>query len=73
MMNQLGWKFPTTLQPGNFQGMPQALQNVSNIQCENCHGPGSEHALYGGDTIAVAIPKNTGRLQPVPRRSHPSY
>ena len=58
--SQLKWAFPTTGQAGNFQAMPQALQNVSNIQCENCHGPGSEHAYYGGDVIAVAIPSNSG-------------
>jgi hypothetical protein len=58
--SQLKWAFPTTGQAGNFQAMPQALQNVANIQCENCHGPGSEHAYYGGDVIAVAIPSNSG-------------
>jgi len=57
---QLKWSFPTTGQAGNFQAMPAALQAVSNVQCENCHGPGSEHANYGGDVIAVAIPSNTG-------------
>jgi len=60
LAKQLSWAFPTTGQAGNFQGMPAALQNVANVQCENCHGPGSEHANYGGDVIAVAIPTNSG-------------
>jgi hypothetical protein len=57
---QLGWTFPTTLQPGNFAAMPATLQNLSNIQCENCHGPGSEHANYGGALDAIAMPTNSG-------------
>lgn len=60
MATQLNWTFPATGQAGNFQGMPVPLQNLANIQCENCHGPGSEHANYGGDVIAVAIPSNSG-------------
>ena len=39
-----GWTFPTVLTNGNFAAMPADLQNLGNIQCENCHGPGSEHA-----------------------------
>jgi len=39
-----GWTFPTTLQAGNWAAMPAELKNVSNIQCENCHGAGSQHA-----------------------------
>ena len=57
---QLNWTFPTTGQAGNWKAMPAALQNVANIQCENCHGAGSEHANYGGDTVAISVPTNTG-------------
>jgi hypothetical protein len=57
---QLGWTFPSVLQPTNFAAMPATLQNVSNIQCENCHGPGSEHANYGGSLVGISVPSNTG-------------
>lgn len=61
LMAQLKWTWPTTLQPGNWNNVPTALQNVANIQCENCHGPGSEHAATGGDSIAITVPQNTGQ------------
>ena len=61
LMQQLKWTFPTTLQAGNWSKVPVALQNVANIQCENCHGPGSAHAGSGGDTSAISIPQNTGQ------------
>ena len=57
---QLGWTFPTVLQVGNFAAMPSTLQNLANIQCENCHGAGSEHANYGGALNAISVPTNTG-------------
>ncbi len=42
----LGWTFPETLQDGNWADIvanyPELAQR-SNIQCENCHGPGSQH------------------------------
>jgi hypothetical protein len=40
--------------------MPAALQNVANIQCENCHGPGSEHASSGGTTWEISVPTGSG-------------
>lgn len=39
----LGWSFPSTLQAGNWDAVPSELKNLANIQCENCHGPGSGH------------------------------
>jgi hypothetical protein len=40
---QLNWSFPTVLTNGNWAALPDQLKQLSNIQCENCHGPGSEH------------------------------
>jgi hypothetical protein len=45
----LNWIFPATQQPGTFAAMPDALKNVANIQCENCHGAGSLHAMGAFD------------------------
>jgi len=46
----LNWTFPTVLTNGNWTALPAQLKNLSNIQCENCHGAGSEHAL--GELLA---------------------
>ncbi len=43
---EVGWVFPAVLQPGNFANLvanQPRLAHLANIQCENCHGPGSLH------------------------------
>ncbi len=59
----LGWTFPTVLTNGNWASMqadyPQ-LAGLANIQCENCHGPGSEHAHSLGDTNLIGVSFTSG-------------
>ncbi len=57
---QTGWVFPSVLTNGNWDAMPAALRNVSNIQCENCHGPGSEHAYSLGNTNLITVTTAAG-------------
>jgi hypothetical protein len=56
----LGWVFPDTLQPGNWDDIATnfaALAAKSNIQCENCHGAGS---LHKGDVTKIDISLEEG-------------
>lgn len=57
---QLKWTFPTPMKAGNWDAVPDQLKNVSNIQCENCHGPGSLHAASGGTATAISVSFGSG-------------
>lgn len=53
----VGWTFPAVLEPGNWDAMPLELQAKANIQCEHCHGAGSEHH---GDLIGTDVSLSSG-------------
>ncbi|MBI4910518.1 MAG: hypothetical protein HY820_43295 [Acidobacteria bacterium] len=56
VMAKVKWTFPTSMKEGTFEALPEELRNVGNIQCENCHGPGSQHARnMSKKTISVSL------------------
>ncbi|HEY9175569.1 MAG TPA: cytochrome c3 family protein [Verrucomicrobiae bacterium] len=60
-----GWVFPSVQTNGNWAAMPARLKDVSNIQCENCHGAGSEHAVAAlfdpaGSKKAISVTHGAG-------------
>ncbi len=68
---EYGWTFPAVLTNSNWAAMPAALQNVANIQCENCHGPGSQHPVGNGivgNTNFISVSYGCGRLRAMPRQ-----
>jgi len=61
VMAQTGWTFPSVpLSPTNWAAMPASLRGLGNIQCENCHGPGSQHAFSLGNTNLIAKTVDSG-------------
>lgn len=56
---KLNWKFPAALKDGNWDAVPDQLKTVSNIQCENCHGPGSVH-ITGSFEVGISVSTGSG-------------
>jgi len=57
------WTFPTVLNTNDFAAMPANLQNLANIQCENCHGPGFAHASSLGNTNLIDVSFSSGACE----------
>ncbi len=57
---ETGWTFPASLTNGNWAAMPAALKEVSNVQCENCHGAGSQHSRSGGNPAFITMSTSSG-------------
>lgn len=58
-----GWVFPTNHVPGTWESMMTNYPDVAeaaNVQCENCHGAGSEHAFSLGDPSTITVSFSAG-------------
>lgn len=54
------WAFPETMEPGNWEAMPDDLKHKANIQCESCHGAGSAHVKAGGNPEMITMSTSSG-------------
>ena len=63
---QNNWTLPAVFTNTNWAYMQAnypTVANLANIQCENCHGPGSEHIIFGGkvgNTNTISVNWNSG-------------
>ena len=60
--HSVGWDYDSTQTPsypiGNTgdSGFDEApIEKFVNVQCENCHGPGSDHVEAGGDITKIEV------------------
>ncbi len=65
---EVGWTFPEEMKPGNWDAVPSKLKQLANIQCENCHGPGSEHNGRPEGTATTLNADNCGYCHDEPWR-----
>ena len=57
-----GWKFPTYAElkaGGVWNAIPDAVKNMANIQCEQCHGPANEHVKNGAKVMDASFANET--------------
>lgn len=57
---KLNWVFPSAVGAGAYDKVPDELKALAGIQCENCHGPGSQHVKSGGDPLQIAVSMESG-------------
>ncbi len=57
---EVGWTFPEHPAAGEWDAMDDDLQELGNIQCENCHGPAAAHIASGFDPAKMDVTMDSG-------------